>query len=255
MMRRVEAAQTLKLVVSYDGTEFAGWQVQPGERTVQGELEAALGRLLGRPVRATAAGRTDAGVHAEGQVVSFPLAAGERLPARAFVHGLNGLLPEDLAVRSAGPAPAGFDARRSARGKLYRYRIANQPVRAPLDRRTHWLVFQPLDLAAMRAAATDFLGEHDFSALRAADCPARTAVRRLDRVDLCADPAGQIVLEIRGTAFLKHMVRAIAGTLVEVGRGRFAPDIVPGLLAGRNRALAGPTAPAHGLCLVEVYYE
>jgi tRNA pseudouridine38-40 synthase len=246
--------RTVRLTVAYDGSEFAGWQLQLRQRTVQGVLESALEKLLRRPVRVTAAGRTDAGVHAEGQVVSFPLEAGERLPLSAFTKGLNGLLPEDVAVQEAAFVPGGFDARRAARGKLYRYRIHNLPARSPLRRRTHWEIFRPLDLPAMARAAGAFVGEHDFAAFRASDCQAKTTVRRLDRVDLSGRPGGEIVLEIRGTAFLKHMVRNVAGTLAAVGSRKLSAADVPKLLAGRDRTKAGPTAPAHGLCLVEVYY-
>ncbi|MHB1846712.1 MAG: tRNA pseudouridine(38-40) synthase TruA [Deltaproteobacteria bacterium] len=246
--------KTVRLTVAYDGTAFAGWQLQPRQRTVQGVLEAALQRLVGEPVRATAAGRTDAGVHAEGQVVSHPLPHGRALPAKAFVQGLNGFLPEDLAVREAAFVPGGFDARRSARGKRYRYLVWNRPTRCPLRRTTHWQLFQRLDSAAMQRAARAFEGEHDFSAFRAADCPAKTTVRRLDLVRIAPREASELEIEVRGTAFLKHMVRNIVGTLVEIGRGKRPEDDVPRLLRGRDRRRAGPTAPAHGLCLMEVYY-
>ncbi len=248
-------SRSVKLVVCYDGTDFAGWQLQPRQRTVQGVLEAGLAKLLGRPARITAAGRTDAGVHAEGQVVTVPLEPGERLPEKAFVSGLNGFLPLDLAVRSAEFPPPGFDARRSSRGKLYRYRLLNRPQRSPLLRRTHWEYYPPLDVAAMDAAAVHFLGEHDFSAFRAADCPAKTTVRRLDRFSVQSDPAArELVIDVRGTAFLKHMVRNLVGTLTVVGRHRLNPDDIPKLIAGRDRRSSGPTAPAHGLCLIEVFY-
>ena len=243
----------LRLTLSYDGTAFAGWQLQPRQRTVQGVFEAAVEALLGGPVRALAAGRTDSGVHAEGQVVALSLAPAQQLPERAFVQGLNALLPEDAAVLDARWAPQGFDPRRSSLGKLYRYRILNVRARSPLRRHSHWLLYSPLDLAAMRAAAAPLLGQHDFSAFRAGDCPARTTVRRIDRLSVEPGEAGEIVIEVRGTAFLKHMVRNIVGTLIEVGRGRRPGDLTP-LLASRDRRLAGQTAPAHGLCLVEVYY-
>ncbi len=248
------AGRVVKLTLTYDGTGFSGWQLQPGQRTVQGVLEAALERLLGRRARATAAGRTDAGVHAEGQVASVRLEPSERLPERAFVHGLNGLLPEDLAVRTAAFAPEGFDARRSARGKLYRYRLLNRPIRSPLERRSHWQLFAPLDVPAMREAAAGLVGEHDFAAFRASDCPAKTTRRRLDRVELRGGSEAELIVDVRGTAFLKHMVRNLVGTIAEVGRGRLRPADIPRLLEARDRTQAGPTAPAHGLCLVEVYY-
>lgn len=241
----------LKLTLEYDGGRFVGWQTQSNGRSVQETLEAAIGRLCGEPVRVTGAGRTDAGVHARGQVAS--LSTSRDLPLRAWSAGLNALLPEDVACVRAEGAPEGFDARRWARGKRYMYSILQTPVRSPLRRGRAWEIRRPLDLAAMRAAAPAFLGKHDFSALRAADCPARTTVREMRRLEILSEGPGVTVV-VEATAFLKHMVRNIVGTLVEVGHGRRAADSLPGLLAGRDRTRAGPTAPAHGLCLDEVFY-
>lgn len=241
----------LKLTLEYDGGRFVGWQTQPNGRSVQETLEAAIGRLCGEPVRVTGAGRTDAGVHARGQVAS--LSTSRDLPLRAWSAGLNALLPEDVACVRAEGAPEGFDARRWARGKRYMYSILQTPVRSPLRRGRAWEIRRPLDLAAMRGAAPAFLGKHDFSALRAADCPARTTVREMRRLEILSEGPGVTVV-VEATAFLKHMVRNIVGTLVEVGHGRRAADSLPGLLAGRDRTRAGPTAPAHGLCLDEVFY-
>jgi tRNA pseudouridine38-40 synthase len=246
----------LRLTVAYDGADFAGWQLQENQRTVQGELEAALIRLLGHPLRATAAGRTDAGVHAEGQVVSVVLEPGDELPLRAFVHGLNRFLPEDIAVRDAAFAPEGFDARQLARGKHYRYRLLNRPTRSPLHRRTHWVLFAPLDRPPMEVAAEALVGEHDFAAFRSSDCPARTTRRRLDRIDLHWNPdLGELTFEVEGTAFLKHMVRNLVGTLVAVGRHRLPATQIQEILGSGDRRRAGPTAPAQGLCLVSVKYD
>jgi tRNA pseudouridine38-40 synthase len=245
----------LRLTVAYDGADFAGWQLQPNQRTVQGELEAALCRLLRHPVRANAAGRTDAGVHAEGQVVSVALGAGDELPLRAFLKGLNRFLPEDLVVRDASFEPTGFDARRKARGKHYRYRVLNRRPRSPLHRRSHWVVFVPLDIAAMERAAQALIGEHDFAAFRSSDCPARTTRRRIDHLDLRWDQAeGELTFDVEGTAFLKHMVRNLVGTLVAVGKHRIDPAQIPAILASGDRRRAGPTAPAHGLTLVSVKF-
>ena len=242
----------VKLVLAYDGTRYVGWQVQPNGPSVQAEVERALSTLHGSPRRATAAGRTDAGVHAAGQVVSFPE---ERpLPLRAYVLGMNALLPEDVAVREASLAPDGFDARRSARGKRYRYRIENGATRDPLTRRISWQLFRPLDVAAMRAAAAPLLGRHDFAAFQAADCEAHHAVRDVSRLEVTGDPGGRIEVVVEATAFVKHMVRNVVGTLVEVGLGRRAPDSIGELLASRDRRRAGPTAPAQGLCLEAVFY-
>lgn len=248
--------RTLKLTIAYDGARFSGWQLQANARTVQGAIEEGLLRLCRQPLRPTAAGRTDAGVHAEGQVLSLAVPDEVTLPAKAFVFGLNGFLPEDVAVLDAAFVRDGFDARRDSRGKRYRYRILNRRTRHPLTRASHWVIFPRLAVAPMQAAASRLVGTHDFAAFRAADCDARTTERSLHRVVL--EPgrlAGELVLEVDGTAFLKHMVRNLVGTLVKVGRGQLTPEDMPRLIAGRDRTRAGVTAPAHGLTLVEVRYD
>jgi tRNA pseudouridine38-40 synthase len=242
----------LKLTLEYDGTDFVGWQVQPNGRSVQAELERALTELLGEPVAVQGAGRTDAGVHALGQVATFRT---ERaLPLQAYHKGLNGLLPQDLAVVLAEPVSDDFDARRWAFGKRYRYLVANGPARSPLRRRTHWQIFQPLDVPAMVAAARSLVGRHDFSAFRAANCAAAHAVRELRELEIVGEGGGELRLELEGTAFLKHMVRNIVGTLVEVGRGKQSAGWVGQVLASRDRTRAGMTAPPQGLTLVAVAY-
>jgi len=241
----------VRLTLEYDGTEFVGWQRQPNGRSVQEVLEKALAELLGTAVPTAAAGRTDAGVHALGQVVAFD--APRALPSKAYVRGLSSLLPGDVAVVEAGEVPPDFDPRRWATGKRYRYLISRRPMRAPLLRRTHWEVFSALDVESMQAGAASLVGTHDFSSFRAADCEAphpRRTVRELE-----VQTVGAILrIEMEGTAFLKHMVRNIVGSLVEVGRGRRVPGWIAEVLAARDRTLAGPTAPAHGLTLVEVTY-
>jgi tRNA pseudouridine38-40 synthase len=242
----------VKLVLEYDGTRYVGWQVQPNGPSIQAEVERALETLHHAPRRVIASGRTDAGVHATGQVVSFPE---ERpLPLQAYARGLNALLPPDIAVRGASFEPDGFDARRSARGKRYRYRIENAPSRAPLSRLHAWQVFPPLDVAAMQAAAVHLLGRHDFAAFQASDCEARHAVRHVTRLDIDGETGGRIDVVVEATAFLKHMVRNIVGTLAEVGRGRRPPDDLAAILKSGDRARAGPTAPPQGLCLERVFY-
>ena len=241
----------LKLTLEYDGGGFVGWQVQPNGRSVQEELEKGIERLCAERLRVTGAGRTDAGVHARGQVAS--LRAPRELPLKAWTAGLNALLPDDLACVRAEVAPEGFDARRWARGKRYAYTILQTPVRSPLQRGRAWEIRRPIDVAAMRRAAPALVGTHDFSALRAADCPARTTVREIRKLEIEASgPRIRVVLE--ATAFLKHMVRNIVGTLVEVGHGRRPAESLAALLEGRDRKSAGPTAPAHGLVLEEVFY-
>ena len=242
----------VKLKLEYDGMRYVGWQVQPNGPSVQAEVERALAVLHGSPRRVTAAGRTDAGVHALGQVASFPEAA--PLPLAAYVQGLNALLPSDVAVRAASLEAEDFDARRSARGKRYRYRIVNTSTRAPLSRLQAWQVFRPLDVGAMRTAVAPLLGRQDFAAFQAAGCDARHAVRDVRRLEILTEGEGEIAIVIEATAFVRHMVRNIAGTLVEVGLGRRAASSMPELLASRDRTRAGKTAPPQGLVLEEVFY-
>ncbi len=242
----------VKLTLEYDGTRYVGWQIQPNGPSVQAEVERALGTLHKAPRRVVAAGRTDAGVHARGQVASFPE---ERpLPISAYVKGMNALLPEDVAVRAASLEPDGFDARRSARGKRYRYVIENGPTRAPLNRLFAWQLFGPLDVGAMRDAAGYLVGRHDFAAFQAADCEAHHAVRDVRRLEVVGEQGGRVEATVEATAFVKHMVRNFVGTLVQVGQGKRAPGSLPALLAGGDRKAAGPTAPPQGLCLEEVFY-
>ncbi len=242
----------VKLILSYDGTRFVGWQVQPNGRSVQAEVERALGTLHEGPRRVTAAGRTDAGVHARAQVVSFPE---ERpLPLAAYVKGMNALLPEDVAVCAASLEPETFDARRSARGKRYRYVIENAGTRAPLTRLQAWQLFGRLDVGAMAEAARHLVGRHDFAAFQASDCEAAHAVRDVRRLEVSGEGGGRIELVFEATAFVKHMVRNVVGTLVEVGQGKRTPASMTALLARRDRREAGRTAPPQGLFLEEVFY-
>ncbi len=245
----------LKLTLEYDGAPFVGWQVQPNGPSVQGAVEAALDKLCGAPARVTGAGRTDAGVHARGQVAS--LDPPRDLPLSAWTAGLNAHLPPEVACVRAEEAPPGFDARRWARGKRYVYTLVRSPVRSPLWRGRAWELRRPLDVAAMTAALPHLRGSHDFSALRAADCPATTTVREVRELSIRAEllREGELLeVRIEATAFLKHMVRNLVGTLVEVGHGKRSPDSLVELLDSRDRTRAGPTAPPHGLLLDEVFY-
>jgi tRNA pseudouridine38-40 synthase len=242
----------VKLVLEYDGTRYVGWQVQPNGPSIQAEVERSLAELHGGPRRVTGAGRTDAGVHALGQVASFREES--PLPLRAYVQGMNALLPADIAVQAASLEPDAFDARRSARGKRYRYRIVCTPTRAPLSRLQSWQLFRRLDLAGVRLAAGPLVGVHDFAAFQAAGCDARHAVREVRRLELLSTAEGEIALVIEATAFVRHMVRNIVGTLVEVGLGRRSPESVAEVLASRDRTRAGRTAPPQGLVLEEVFY-
>jgi len=244
--------RNIRLTLEYDGTAYAGWQVQANAPTVQAAVEEALRRLLKAPRRVTAAGRTDAGVHALGQVVNFSTDA--RVPLKGFVHGLNGLLPRDVAVRAAAEVPPEFDSRRSAVGKLYRYHLHCSPTPSAFGRRIRWHVPRPLDLAAMRAGAQCLVGVHDFSAFRSAGCDAPHAVREIFAINLL-ERGETLELAVRGSAFLRNMVRIVVGTLVEVGEGRRHPDSLAALLACGDRTQAGATAPPQGLFLVAVEYD
>jgi tRNA pseudouridine38-40 synthase len=243
--------RTLRLLIEYDGTDFAGWQRQLNQRTVQQCLEEAFAAMTGGPLRVQGAGRTDAGVHADGQVASVEVAS--RIPALGFMRGLNTHLPRDIAVLDVADVAAGFNARRSARGKIYRYRIWNHPVRSPRQARQAWHVFAPLNVHGMREAANVLTGEHDFRAFRAADCERKTTVRLIRRFDVRRE-GGLITCEVEGTAFLKNMVRILVGTLVAVGHGKMTIDHVRTLLTNGDRTQAGMTAPAQGLSLGTVIY-
>jgi tRNA pseudouridine38-40 synthase len=243
--------RNIRLTIEYDGTNYAGWQLQPNGVTIQQVVEEALAILLHEPVRLHGSGRTDAGVHARGMVACF--STDKAIPLRAFSDGLNSLLPPDIAVREATETAPDFHPRYAAMGKLYRYTIHAGGRRSPLSRLYAWHLRGELDLDAMRQASAFMVGEHDFSALRGAGCAAKTTVRRVDHVAI-EKHDDLVTIDVRGSGFLRHMVRNMVGTLVEVGQGRRAADSIPALLAAGERGRAGATAPACGLCLVEVYY-
>jgi len=242
----------LKLVLEYDGTDYVGWQPQTNGPSIHREVERAVRALVSEEVTILAAARTDSGVHAAGQVVCFTTR--RALPLKAYWMGLNNLLPKDIAVVEASEVADDFDPRRLARGKTYRYLIFNRRAPSPLRLRTHWQIFQPLDVPAMQLASAALLGRHDFSAFRASDCQAAHPVRELREVSISGAASGEIVATVEGTAFLKHMVRNIVGTLVEVGKGRKPVEWVQQALESRDRNRAGPTAPAHGLTLMKILY-
>jgi tRNA pseudouridine38-40 synthase len=242
---------TILLTIAYDGTNYSGWQVQPNGLAVQQVVEDALEQLLGERVQVRSSGRTDAGVHARGMVAAFTTC--RDIPLRAFVEGTNRFLPDDIAIQNAITVPARFRPIGDALAKHYRYTILNRVIRSPLDRLYSWQVREPLDISAMMDAARYFVGKHDFSAFRASNCVARTTVRRVDAVDVSIQE-GFIIIDVIGEGFLKYMVRVMAGTMVDVGRGRFEPEYVRWLLNDRDRKKAGVTAPACGLCLMKVFY-
>jgi len=240
-----------RIVVEYDGTDFSGWQRQIGQRTIQETLEDAIRDMTGEAVFVRGAGRTDAGVHADGQVASFDLAL--EIPPHGLLRGLNSILPRDLAIVDVAEADAAFDARFSARGKVYRYTVWSHFVRSPRLARTTWHVREPVDMDAVRRAAVALVGEHDFRAFRASDCDRRTTNRFVRRLDV--ERQGPLVtFDIEATAFLKNMVRIVVGTLIDLGRGRIPEDAIARMLVSGDRSMGGMTAPAAGLTLLRVIY-
>ncbi|HEY5790251.1 MAG TPA: tRNA pseudouridine(38-40) synthase TruA [Gammaproteobacteria bacterium] len=241
----------IALTLEYDGSDFSGWQVQPGRRTVQGELERALTQIADHPVQVTCAGRTDAGVHARGQVVHFD--TGVSRPWHAWVMGGNSRLPPDVAIRSAQAVDDDFHARFSAVRRSYVYRVANQPTRPALARARCWWVHRALELEPMQAAAACLLGVHDFSSFRAAQCQARQPVRTLYRLEVTRT-GSEFCFRVEANAFLHHMVRNLVGALLAVGSGAQPVTWMAELLARRDRRAGAVTAPAQGLCFDAVRY-
>jgi tRNA pseudouridine38-40 synthase len=242
-----------RLTLEYDGEAFEGWQRQPGEhRTVQGTLETAIARVSGQRVALIGSGRTDAGVHGEGQVASLQLETS--LDADRLRAALNGVLPRDVAVVGAALASEGFHARRDALSKLYRYRVWNGRDRSPLRAARALCLQRPLDVEAMRRAARHFVGTHDFASFCAAGSSVLTTERALQRLDVVGESGARVELFFEGGGFLRQMARILAGTLLAVGSGRWVPGDMPAILAARDRRKAGPTAPAHALTLVAVRY-
>ena len=242
----------IALGLSYDGSAFEGWQSQPSGRTVQDALERALGAVANEPIRVVAAGRTDTGVHATGQVVHFDTTALRR--DYSWVRGVNSALPAAIAVQWATSVDAEFSARFSARGRTYRYALSNGPVRPALFARQLGWFHRPLDLIAMQAAAAALIGRHDFTSFRAAGCQAKTPLRNLRRLDI-SRAGSMIIFTVEADAFLHHMVRNIVGALVYVGKGNHPAGWIAELLAARDRRLAAPTFGPEGLYLTAVEYD
>lgn len=245
-----------RAVVEYDGTRFAGSQWQPNARTVQGELEGAVARLTGASVRIRFAGRTDAGVHATGQVISFcmPRDLASGWPGWRELHRrLNATLPRDVAVRRIGPARQDFDPRREAVARVYRYRIATRGRRHPLERTWTLEITDPLDVGAMRVASEILVGEHDFSAFGSDPRGLGRTTRRIADVRI-RSRADRVEVTVVANAFLRRMVRSIVAVLLQVGKGRMAPEAVAELLQRGERALHGRAVPAVGLTLERVIY-
>ena len=249
--RSPAAMRNVKVVVEYDGTDYFGFQRQPGRRTIQGELEWALGRITKEPVKVVGAGRTDAGVHALRQVISFT--TGGTIPTEKIPVALNSLLPRDIVARDAAEVPPSFNARYSAKSRAYNYIVLNDKLPSALFGRFSWYVPDELDLRAMRRAAAHLVGTHDFTSFSAADTEESGRIREL--TELSIRRSGEfVVFELRANAFLHSMARIIVGTLVEVGQGRRRADEVGQILDAKDRRLAGRTAPPQGLVLVDVVY-
>lgn len=244
-------ARRIAAGLEYDGTAFFGWQTQSHARSVQHVLNAALGKVADEPVATAAAGRTDAGVHACGQVIHFDTTA--RRSPRSWLLGVNSNLPPDVALQWVREVPGDFHARYSATARTYRYVILNRDIRSALDRDRAWCLRGELQEGRMAMAGAQLLGEHDFSAFRGAGCQARSPVRRLERIAV-RRTADYLHIEVRANGFLYHMVRNIVGGLVRVGSGEAEPGWLGELLAGRDRRLGAPTAPPQGLYLAEVHY-
>jgi tRNA pseudouridine38-40 synthase len=245
--------RTLKLTLAYDGTDYAGWQRQQNALAIQQVVEEAFAHFTGgEPPTVSGAGRTDSGVHALGQVASVNVEFDHS--ASAVMRALNVRLPDAIRVIGVVDAAPGFHARFHARGKSYRYRIARTPVQSPFDRLYSWHVPWALDLDAMRAAAAHFVGRHDFASFQASGTLITATVRHLERLEV-VESGGELHVFAEGEGFLRHMVRIITGTLVEVGSGQRDAGSVPVVIAARNRDAAGKTAPPHGLTLVAVKYS
>lgn len=246
--------RTIKLTLQYDGTDYVGWQRQPNGTSIQALIEDALQPIEGRPVTVHGAGRTDAGAHALGQVASVTL--GTDLEAPTIARALNGVLPMDVRIIGAEDAADDFHARFSAVGKMYEYRIVNAPIVSAFIYRYVAHVVAPLDIGAMREASALLVGRHDFAAFQAAGSVTASTGRTVHSIDW-QDGGGYdlpLVVRISGDGFLRHMVRTIVGTVVQVGMGRWTAADVAGILDGRDRTKAGPTAPASGLFLARVDY-
>ena len=240
-----------KLLLEYDGTHYHGWQIQPTGATVQGTLEAVLSRILNRPIRVRAAGRTDAGVHALGQVATFQ--ATPPLDLVQFQHSLNSVLPSDIAIHAISEVADTFHPRYDARSRTYQYRIWNRPHPSAIQARYSWHISYPLDQGAMNAAAALLIGHHNFASFQGADSVERTPWRTVMHSAVCRE-RDFLVYTVEARSFLRHMVRNIVGTLVDVGRGALSPDEFAAVFAAHDRSRAGLNAPPQGLFLVAIRY-
>lgn len=241
----------VKLVVAYEGTNYCGWQIQPNGITIEQVLNETLSSLLGEEITVTGASRTDAGVHSLGNVAVFETHT--KMPAEKISVALNQRLPEDIVVQESCQVPEDFHPRFSKSRKTYEYRILNCRFRQPLERRTSYFYHYPLDVSAMQKAAAYLVGEHDFTSFASVHAQTNTYVRMIYALDVVRE-GDMIRIRVQGNGFLYNMVRIIAGTLIQVGAGIKKPEDMESILAGKDRELAGPTAPAHGLTMIGLEY-
>ena len=241
----------VKLVVAYEGTNYCGWQIQPNGITIEQVLNETLSSLVGEEITVTGASRTDAGVHSLGNVAVFETHT--KMPAEKISFALNQRLPEDIVVQESCQVPEDFHPRFSKSRKTYEYRILNCRFRQPLERRTSYFYHYPLDVSAMQKAAAYLVGEHDFTSFASVHAQTNTYVRMIYALDVVRE-GDMIRIRVQGNGFLYNMVRIIAGTLIQVGAGIKKPEDMESILAGKDRELAGPTAPAHGLTMIGLEY-
>ena len=239
------------LIIEYEGTAYHGWQMQTNAITIQEVLEKALSRILNAKTTVLSSGRTDAGVHSEGMPAHFVTAS--KMAIGELQLALNSILPHDISIKEVREVPMTFNARGSVKYKLYRYVILNRDYPSALNFRRSWFIPHDLDVAAMQRAAEYLLGEHDFTSFRAGNCNAKSPIRTMSRVEI-VKRKDFLNFEFEGKGFLKHMVRNFVGTLVYVGKNKISADQVKIILEARDRKVAGPTAPSHGLCLIKVEY-
>ncbi len=247
----IVSTRRIKLVIHYDGTDYHGWARQPEHRTIQGTIEQALLRLCACSVEVIGSSRTDAGVHALGQVAHFDVDC--PVPTENYARALNNLLPADIVIADAGEIPQTFDAISDTQSKLYRYTIDTAPIRPVLRIRHCWHRPGSLDVTAMQQAARRLLGKRDFKSFASAADQRESSIRTLSKCDV-TQQGSLIYVDVQADGFLYNMVRNIVGTLVEVGRGRWEPETLTDILQAQDRAVAGPIAPAGGLCLMQIFY-
>ena len=244
--------KNFKIIIEYDGTSYHGWQRQKNDRTIQEEIEKTLLTMTGKKTVLTASGRTDAGVHAFGQVANFT--CDTDLSPQAFQNGLNSLTPDDIVITSCNLADEKFHSRFNAKSKIYNYRILNRNLPAAINRQYAWFILKTLDLVSMRRAAGHIIGSHDFKAFEGTGSPRSHTTRCVIKADIVEQENGLMVFEIEADGFLRFMVRNIVGTLVDVGLGKITSDDFKEILFSKDRSMAGATAPPNGLFLMQVKY-